>query len=70
MDADLIRRLRRLRRWTSDIPQSRIALVLDVMPPDEKILGFSYRWYKPTMENAENSTLEKDLIIRVATALY
>ena len=27
--------------------------ILDVMPLDEKILGFSNRWYKPAMESAE-----------------
>jgi len=26
---------------------------LDVMPLDEKILGFSNTWYRPTMEHAE-----------------
>jgi hypothetical protein len=45
-------------------------LVLDVMPTDEKILGFSNRWYKASMENANRINLEKDLIIRVATAPY
>lgn len=45
-------------------------LVLDVMPTDERILGFSNRWYKAAMEHAENIKLEKDLVIRAATAPY
>ena len=45
-------------------------LVLDVMPTDEKILGFSNRWYKAAMGNAERVKLEKGLIVRVATAPY
>lgn len=41
---------------------------LDVMPIDEKILGFSNRWYKPAMENAQTVRLAKHLSIRVITA--
>ena len=41
---------------------------LDVMPIDEKILGFSNRWYKPAMENAQTVQLANDLSIRVITA--
>jgi len=41
---------------------------LDVMPIDEKILGFSNRWYKSAMENAQTVHLESDLTIRMATA--
>lgn len=41
---------------------------LDVMPIDEKILGFSNRWYKPAMENAQTVRLTKNLSIRVITA--
>lgn len=43
---------------------------LDVMPLDEKILGFSNRWYKGAIESAQIHTLEKDLNIRVVTAPY
>ena len=41
---------------------------LDVMPIDEKILGFSNRWYKVAMESAQTVQLTNDLTIRVVTA--
>jgi hypothetical protein len=44
--------------------------VLDVMPLDAKILGFSNRWYRPAMESAEERELERGLRIRVVTAVY
>lgn len=44
--------------------------ILDVMPLDEKILGFSNRWYKPAMDSAEGRELEPELRIRVVTAVY
>ncbi len=44
--------------------------ILDVMPLDEKILGFSNRWYKPAMESAEERDLQQGLRIRVVTAVY
>jgi hypothetical protein len=40
------------------------------MPLDEKILGFSNRWYKPAMDSAEGRELEPELHIRVVTAVY
>jgi hypothetical protein len=43
---------------------------LDVMPLDEKILGFSNRWYKDAMEHAQRYELEADLQIRLVTAPY
>jgi len=43
---------------------------LDVMPLDEKILGFSNRWYRPAMEFATEHELKPDLRIRVVTAPY
>jgi len=43
---------------------------LDVMPLDEKILGFSNRWYKPAMDSSEKHILDNDLRIRVVTAPY
>ena len=43
---------------------------LDVMPLDEKILGFSNRWYKPAMDSAEKRILDNNLPIRVVTAPY
>lgn len=44
--------------------------ILDVMPLDEKILGFSNRWYKPALEGAIEIELEPGLRIRVVTAVY
>jgi len=43
---------------------------LDVMPLDEKVLGFSNRWYKDAMDGAQVIELEADLEIRVVTAPY
>lgn len=51
-------------RWQND--QTR----LDVLPLDEKILGFSNRWYKSAMESAQEREIEEDLRIRVVTAPY
>ncbi|MBZ5534061.1 MAG: hypothetical protein LAO20_21740 [Acidobacteriia bacterium] len=42
---------------------------LDVMPLDEKILGFSNRWYKPAMDASEEREIEAGLSIRVVSAV-
>jgi hypothetical protein len=44
--------------------------ILDVMPLDEKILGFSNRWYKPAMDAATERELEPGLRIRVVSAVF
>ena len=44
--------------------------ILDVMPLDGKILGFSNRWYRAAMEAATPHRLSRDLEIRVVTAPY
>ncbi|UCF85090.1 MAG: hypothetical protein JSV50_05510, partial [Desulfobacteraceae bacterium] len=41
-----------------------------VMPTDEKILGFSNKWYSPAIKNAIEISLEGGLEIRIATAPY
>jgi hypothetical protein len=51
-------------RWLID------GLKLDVMPIDEKILGFSNRWYREAMAAAQEIDLEPGLRIRVVTAPY
>lgn len=51
-------------RWRND--ETR----LDVLPLDEKILGFSNRWYKPAMESAQEHEIEEDIRIRIVTAPY
>ena len=43
-------------------------MILDVMPLDEKILGFSNRWYRAAMDTAITQQLSQDLEIRVVTA--
>ena len=51
-------------RWTSG------RMILDVMPLDETILGFSNRWYKAAMECSLTKRLSTDLEIRTVTAPY
>ncbi len=43
-------------------------LLLDVMPLDDAILGFSNRWYAYALASATALTLEPGLDVRVATA--
>ena len=44
--------------------------ILDLMPLDERILGFSNRWYPVAMDAATMYRLLPDLEIRVVTAPY
>src|SRR5690348_10121896 len=43
---------------------------LDVMPLDEKILGFKNRWYGPAMETAQEAELEPGLKILMVSPVY
>lgn len=43
---------------------------LDLMPLDERILGFSNRWYKAAMDSAQGFEIERGIRIRVVTAPY
>lgn len=45
-------------------------ILVDVMPTDETILGFSNRWYKPAIESADRVFLPQGISIRVITAPY
>jgi hypothetical protein len=45
-------------------------ICLDLMPTDERILGFSNRWYKSAMESSQKVQLESDLAVRVVTAPF
>lgn len=45
-------------------------IILDVMPLDKSILGFSNRWYKSAMHSAEEHELDAGLRIRVVTSVY
>ena len=51
-------------RWLID------EMKLDVMPLEEKILGFTNRWYKSAMDAATEKELQAGLRIRVVTAPY
>ncbi len=44
--------------------------ILDVMPTDEKILGFSNYWYKAALHSAMSYQLAEDLTIHSVTAPY
>jgi hypothetical protein len=44
--------------------------LLDVMPLDEKILGFSSRWYQAAMETSVTHRIFDDLEIRIIAAPY
>jgi hypothetical protein len=65
--ADFSQRLRKL-GFTEDTSEGapicrwrQQKTALDLMPLDEKILGFSNRWYKPAMDSAEEHELKPGL---------
>lgn len=43
---------------------------VDVMPTDEKILGFSNKWYSKAIDNSIEIEIEANLHIRIVTAPY
>ena len=45
-------------------------IIVDVMPTDENILGFSNRWYLPAIKSSVTIELEPDLEIKIVTAPY
>lgn len=49
-------------RWIGD------NVVLDVMPTDERVLGFSNRWYSVAMQMAETVNLPSGREIKVVSA--
>lgn len=51
-------------RWTKH------PLVLDLMPIDEKILGFSNRWYQDGFKNSETVTLPDNSQIQTFSLIY
>jgi predicted nucleotidyltransferase len=51
-------------RWIID------EIKVDIMPTDEKILGFSNSWYLAAIANAIEMEIDKSLKIRVVTAPY
>jgi hypothetical protein len=74
--ADFSERLRKL-GFTEDTSEGvpicrwrQKKTILDVLPIDEKILGFSNRWYKPAMDTALVHELEPGLRVRVVTGVF
>ena len=55
-------------RWLIDADAGRVTL--DVMPIDEKILGFSNRWYKEAIKEASEVKLPSGVSIRVVSPAY
>ena len=51
-------------RWRYD------DIILDVMPTNEKILGFGNRWYQEALRNAITHKIAGDLMIKSITAPY
>lgn len=46
------------------------AVTLDVMPIDEKILGFSNRWYEEAIHEASEFTLPNKKVIHLVSPIY
>lgn len=44
--------------------------VLDVMPLDEKVLGFTNKWYEPAIEAAETREILPGVTVRVISSPY
>jgi hypothetical protein len=55
-------------RWIIDTNAGQIKL--DVMPIDEKILGFSNRWYNEAIKEAQEFTLPNGIAIQVVSSAY
>ena len=55
-------------RWLLD--SNTATLKLDVMPMDEKVLGFSNRWYMAAIREATEIALTNGIIIRVVNPAY
>lgn len=55
-------------RWIIDTEAGKVKL--DVMPTDEKILGFSNRWYKDANKKSIEISLPSGTVIRVVSPAY
>jgi len=55
-------------RWLFDSDIGKVKL--DVMPIDEKILGFSNRWYKAAIDNAMEMILPSNQKLNVVSPVY
>lgn len=51
-------------RWDCD------GILIDVMPIDKSVLGFSNKWYKDAQENAVNHSITDTINIKVISAPY
>lgn len=51
-------------RWTKK------STILDVMPLDEKTLGFTNSWYKSAMKNAKECEIISNLTIKIISPVY
>jgi hypothetical protein len=45
-------------------------MLLDVMPTDEKILGFTNRWYKPALKHPIHHDIADGVVVKTTTAPY
>lgn len=45
-------------------------LIVDFMPDDEKILGYSNRWYNKALKTAKQYTLQENLLIKLVTPVF
>ncbi len=45
-------------------------LIVDFMPDDEKILGYSNRWYRQALQEANEYQLQEHLIIQLVTPVF
>jgi hypothetical protein len=52
--------------WRSQIQEMQ----LDVMPLDEKLLGFSNRWYEGALKESQSVALPSGVTVRAITSPY
>ena len=45
-------------------------LIVDIMPTDEKVLGFSNKWYAPGFKRAIDFEIDKQHIVKIFPAAY
>lgn len=45
-------------------------VLVDIMPTDEKILGFSNKWYKDALQHPDNITINKKSNIKIISAPF
>jgi predicted nucleotidyltransferase len=45
-------------------------LIVDIMPADEKVLGFSNKWYAPGFKQAIGFAIDKQHVVKIFTPAY